>query len=146
MTEHYEGASHSHNFLEVKFEGMDDMIKELRKMADNEMNEILFQVGRKYTRLIKESAKNRVPVDTGRLKKAIRLSNSRKKMNFKVYVSEAKKTGAYYGYYVEYGYKDTNPREYSVTPFMTPAGEEYEKEFEREMKSELHKALYKVGN
>jgi HK97 gp10 family phage protein len=131
--------------LDFKLEGLDDVLKALRKAEEKEIRKAVYDRGKKVAKKVLNEAKANSPMDKdasmdkGNLKDSIKNSNSKKKLVFSVYVSDKK---APYGISVEYGHRTVDGKDVPAQPFVIPAGRKYEDEFEEEMK----KALLEVAS
>src|SRR5690625_715326 len=98
--------------MKVEFEGMDEFMQQLERLGndvDKHTDEALINAGK----LLQKEVKKRVPVDTGKLRDNIMLSEVKDK-TIDVYVDQ--QGPAYYGVFLEEGTSKMRAR-----PFMYPA-------------------------
>ena len=98
--------------MKVEFEGMDEFMQQLERLGDDvdkHTDEALINAGK----LLQKEVKKRVPVDTGKLRDNIMLSEVKDK-TIDVYVDQ--QGPAYYGVFLEEGTSKMRAR-----PFMYPA-------------------------
>ncbi len=106
------------------WEGLDDMIRMLEKTLPHEIDMVIEIAGRKTSEEARDRAKQNCPVDTGALRKSIRLDRRRKQGKTSFigigaggYVRNPR-TGKLVDYaaYVEFGTRFQRPQ-----PYMRPA-------------------------
>lgn len=129
--------------MDIKIEGLDEVLKNLSRMVVNE--EIENKALNKAGKIVQEAVKEEAPVDQGTLKKNIRLRRPR---DGEVYVHSSR---AYHAHLVEFGrsvgstitkngkrvtWGPTNPN-----PFFSRGFEKSKNEAKQAMVSELQKGL-----
>lgn len=107
--------------MKVKIEGLNSLSKALtkKKVAVENVKTIVSDAADTGERIMKE----RVPVDTGRLKDSIERKESDGGKTVKIEPTARDKNGRYYAGYVEFGTKKT-----PAVPFVRPAQEEARKQ------------------
>lgn len=107
--------------MKVKIEGLNTLSKALtkKKVAVENVKTIVSDAADTGERIMKE----RVPVDTGRLKDSIERKESDGGKTVKIEPTARDKNGRYYAGYVEFGTKKT-----PAVPFVRPAQEEARKQ------------------
>lgn len=107
--------------MKVKIEGLNSLSKALtkKKVAVENVKTIVSDAADTGERIMKE----RVPVDTGRLKDSIERKESDGGKTVKIEPTAKDKNGRYYAGYVEFGTKKT-----PAVPFVRPAQEEARKQ------------------
>ena len=107
--------------MKVKIEGLNSLSKALtkKKVAVENVKTIVSDAADTGERTMKE----RVPVDTGRLKDSIERKESDGGKTVKIEPTARDKNGRYYAGYVEFGTKKT-----PAVPFVRPAQEEARKQ------------------
>lgn len=121
--------------LQVSIEGLDDLKKAFDQLPGKVGVKASSKAVREGAKVIQKAARAKVPVDTGNLKKSISvkiLNQKRDALEVAAligpgagYFSKRGKNAGkrvndgFYGFFVEYGTKDTKPQ-----PFMRPAFDE----------------------
>lgn len=104
--------------LQVKIEGMEELDKALRRLPDRVQKRVLKTALRAGARVIVKDAKNRVPVDSGTLKKSIKVVSGKSKKGpqatARVFVTTGRE--AWYSHLIEFGTVKKAAR-----PFLRPA-------------------------
>lgn len=123
-------------WFEIKLEGAKELEKKLKSLEPKIAKKLVRQSLRKAAKPILAVARTKCPVDTGTLKKSIKIRAMRRKKNsFGVLVGTALKwfTGdTFYGAFVEFGTSKMSAR-----PFMRPAFDEKKGEAEEILKQEI---------
>jgi HK97 gp10 family phage protein len=101
--------------------GLDEEMKRLREMGA-ELEQEVYKVLGEHGKKIREGAKSRVPVSSGRLQRSLKMTRSRRKMYAKIYSKET--ADCYHAPFIEYGTKHSEAR-----PFLGPAAREDEPDF-----------------
>ncbi len=100
--------------LKIKIEGLDELDKAIRKLPQNIQKRVLKGALRAGGRVIVKDAKQRVPVDSGTLKKSIVVVTGRSKEGALMFVTT--KSSAFYSHLIEFGTSKMRPQ-----PFLRPA-------------------------
>ncbi len=122
--------------LYARLEGVDDILKELRKVEKEARHEVLIVLNEK-TKVVVEDARSRATKDTGAMSKGIRRSVSAKKLT--ATISAGGKVGGvdtYYAQFVEFGTKNMPAR-----PFFFPACRAHEEEIGKALSDALAKLI-----
>ena len=104
----------------VTISGVDDVVKKLHKLPVAIADRVLISAIRAAAKPLAQEAKQRVPVDTGRLKKSIGVVKRRSKdKNIVMFtVAPRKKKGGWTAHFIEFG-----TSKMAAKPFMRPAFE-----------------------
>jgi len=124
--------------VEVNLFGMDELMKKLEEMG-NKAGRIQNNALKTAAETVLESAKDKVPVDTGKLKDTLGISKVKTKDGAKyieVGITKGDNSDIYYGKFIEWG---TSQR--PATPYLQPAYEENIKNINEIIKQELKEGL-----
>lgn len=129
--------------LTFKIEGMDALDKAVRKLPKNVQKRVLKGALRAGGRVIAKDAKQRVPVNTGTLKKSIKVVAGKSKQNGAlVFVTTSKGGGAkydaFYSHMIEFGTSKMPAR-----PFLRPAFDTTQQETIKAIGDALEKGILK---
>lgn len=123
--------------FKVNIEGADEVVKTLEKLGV-EAKQVMQDAAMEGGRIALSEARRRVPVDTGRLRRSLRLRKGRKtetKADVKVTHGEKE----YYGTFLELGTSNMQAR-----PFLRPAVDENKAQISKAVSKEVSKALGRV--
>lgn len=114
--------------MSVEIKGLKEIIDKLNTLPPKLENKVVRSAVRKGTNKLRDSARDKVAVDTGNLKKSIVTMGYREsgKIAFKVAVIRRKAKSAkspYYAHFVEFG-----TSKMPAQPYMRPALDESEEE------------------
>jgi HK97 gp10 family phage protein len=118
--------------IKVDIKGMDELVGKLNKMNQMAAVRVEEQVTKSGGK-IRKSGKARVAVDSGELKKAIRMKRSKDRLSATI---GPQGKGAWKAHFIEFGTVES-----SAQPFMTPAYEENKNDYIDGMKKALNKAV-----
>lgn len=118
--------------IKVDIKGMDELVGKLNKMNQVMSVRVEEQVTKSGGK-IRKSGKARVPVDSGELKKAIRMKRSKDRLSATI---GPQGKGAWKAHFIEWG-----TVEQPAQPYMTPAWEENKNDYLNGMKKALGKAV-----
>jgi HK97 gp10 family phage protein len=107
--------------VEVSMSGMDELMQKLEEMG-NKAGKIQNEALKKAAETVLDSAKEKVPVDTGKLKDTLDMSTVKTKNGEKyieVGITKGDNSEIFYGKFIEWG---TSQR--PATPYLQPAYEE----------------------
>ncbi len=124
--------------ITLQVHGTKELMADLRKAKVDVQNDAR-RVLKEQAKIIRDDARSRCPEDTGTLKRSVRSSVSRKKLD--AFVSAGGKVrgkDAYYAQFVEFGTKRS-----PAQPFLYPAGRAHEKETEERLTAVMYEALRK---
>jgi HK97 gp10 family phage protein len=110
--------------LNTEIHGLEEIIRKLNALPDKLENKVVRAAIRQGANIIKEKAKSYVPIDTGDLKKSIKVTGTRYqkgKISFVIRPSGNKKKGVsvFYARFIENGTSKMHAQ-----PFMRPAFDE----------------------
>lgn len=118
--------------IKVDIKGMDELVGKLNKL--NQMMSVRVEEQVNETgKAIRKSGKARVAVDSGALKKSIRMKRSKDRLSATI---GPQGKGAWKAHFTEWGTVDQ-----PAQPFMTPAWEENKNDYLNGMKKALGKAV-----
>lgn len=124
--------------ISVRVEGMEEILRDLRK-AQADVQQEAREVLKEQAKIIRDDARSRCPEDTGTLKRSVRSSVSREKLDASVSAGgKVRGKDAYYAQFVEFGTKHS-----PAQPFLYPAGRAHEKETEEKLVKVLTDAVRK---
>jgi HK97 gp10 family phage protein len=124
--------------IPVRGEGLEDLLRDLRKAQADVQGEAR-AVLKEQAKVIRDDARSRCPEDTGTLKRSVRSSVSREKLDASVSAGgKVRGKDAYYAQFVEFGTKHS-----PAQPFLYPAGRAHEKETEEKLVKVLTDAVRK---
>ncbi len=124
--------------ISVRVEGMEGILRDLRK-AQADVQQEAREVLKEQAKVIRDDARSRCPEDTGTLKRSVRSSVSRKRLDASVSAGgKVRGKDAYYAQFVEFGTKHAPAK-----PFLYPAGRAHEKETEEKLVKVLTDAVRK---
>jgi HK97 gp10 family phage protein len=124
--------------ITVRVEGMEEILRDLRKAKADVQGEAR-AVLKEQAKVIRDDARSRCPEDTGTLKRSVRSSVSREKLDASVSAGgKVRGKDAYYAQFVEFGTKHS-----PAQPFLYPAGRAHEKETEEKLVEVLTDAVRK---
>jgi HK97 gp10 family phage protein len=130
----------------ISVEGIDKALKELGKLEDKVGKKQIKKIVRKAGKVIEKKAKQNVPVDTGSLKKSIKvkaIAHSADHAYSVVGPSVSGKNVGHHGHLVEFGTRDKNGNQKNKPqPFLKPAVDESADEVQQVMADELKKVLF----
>lgn len=134
--------------MDLDIKGMDKLFKNLDRIKKDFEKEIE-KIINEGAKLIKKDAKSRVPVDSGDLKKSIKVKKLEiKKNRIKIGVGPVYEKGGdddvFYWYFVEFGHPESDDN-YPAQPYLRPAFEKNKRKVKRTIKKEINKLLEKVG-
>lgn len=114
--------------MSTEIKGLEELISKLNGLPDKLETKVVRSAVRKGAILVRDKAREKVPVDTGTLKKSIKVRNNRSGkgiISFKIGPTSDKKRGTdiFYGRFVEFG-----TSKMAAKPFMRPALDESENE------------------
>jgi len=114
--------------MSTEIKGLEELISKLNGLPDKLETKVVRAAIRKGAILMRDKARDKVPVDTGTLKKSIKIRNNRSEkgiISFKIGPTSDKKKGTdvFYGRFVEFG-----TSKMAAKPFMRPALDESENE------------------
>lgn len=118
--------------IKVDIKGAGELIGKLNKMNQMAAVRVEEQVTKSGGK-IRKSGKARVPVDSGALKKAIRMKRSKDRLSATI---GPQGKGAWKAHFIEWGTVDQ-----PAQPYMTPAYEENKNDYIEGMKKALNKAV-----
>lgn len=124
--------------VEVNMSGMDELLQKLETMG-NKAGRIENQALKKAAETVLDSAKDKVPIDTGKLKDTLDIGKVKTKDGVKyieVGITKGDNSEIYYGKFIEWG---TSKR--PATPYLQPAYEENIRKVEEIIKQELKEGL-----
>ena len=121
----------------VNIEGMEELKKQLKKLDRRVRNNIVRSGMRAGASLVRREARSRVPVDTGNLKKNIKVSSRKRgeKITAKVYIHQ----DGFYGRFIELGENPNQP----ARPFLRPAIDENQAQIIQAMKTKMWQRIRK---
>lgn len=127
-------------WFEIKLEGAKELEKQFKSLEPKIAKKLVRQSLRKAAKPILAAARTKCPVDTGELKKSIKIrAMKRRKNSFGVLIGTALKWfvgDAFYGAFVEFGTSKMSAR-----PFMRPAFDEKKGEAEQILVQEIREGL-----
>ena len=108
--------------MSITIEGTDEIEKILARLAPNHAKNLMRSTVHGVASEITKKAKQKVPVDTGNLKKSLKTKRRKGKPGKPVSeviadTGQGAKNDGFYWYFVEYGTRDGRPEQ----PFMRPA-------------------------
>lgn len=130
--------------MNVKVHGIEKLKRNIRKCQKAFYTQ-LENICREAAEKIRDDAKSRVPVDTGRLQENIMVDTveiTKNGVNIGIGVKGGQQGETFYWYFVEYGHqKDDN---YPAQPFLRPAFDENEEEVKRMIKKGVMEMLERI--
>ncbi len=124
--------------VEVDLFGMDELMQKLEEIG-NKAGKIQNEALKKAAETVLDSAKEKVPVDTGKLKDNLDISKVKTKNGEKyieVGITKGDNSEIFYGKFIEWG---TSQR--PATPYLQPAYEENQNKIKEIIKQELKEGL-----
>jgi HK97 gp10 family phage protein len=130
----------------VSVDGMDNLLKELNKLEAKVGKKQIKRIVRKAGGVIAKKAKKKVPVDTGNLKKSIKVKAMAQSSDDAYALVGPTRKGKHSGrhaHLVEFGTRDKNGNQKNKPqPFLKPAVDESADEVQKVMADELKKVLF----
>jgi HK97 gp10 family phage protein len=124
--------------VEVSMTGMEELMQRLEEMG-NKAGKIQNEALKRAAETVLDSAKEKVPVDTGKLKDTLDMSTVKTKNGEKyieVGITKGDNSEIFYGKFIEWG---TSQR--PATPYLQPAYEENQNKIKEIIKQELKEGL-----
>ena len=148
--------------LKVEITGFKELSRRLKKLPEKIERKVLGQAANAGAAVVRKSARKRVPVKTGFLKKNIMSRKKRGKFKGEVTYMVGPSADAFYGQFIESGFIATGPKKAGVTvreargrarkkgnkhypahPFLRPAFDGNRKQIIEAMRKRLAKGIDK---
>jgi HK97 gp10 family phage protein len=110
----------------VNIEGIEEVASMFIDMSDT-CEAILDEATKSAAEIVLKDAKNKVPVDTGKLRDALEISKEKTKkgkVGYQVRSKKLKDGGVKYAYAVEFGHKKKSGTVVAAQPYLRPAIEQ----------------------